>query len=212
MKQLVLATGLFILALGANAALFHHGLGDEERIEGESRVELGGLELTVPRRFIRDRSQIAGGRLDRLDLAFAIADFSALPAPSAKAPRRPLPDRLTLTLTPLPRNGVDASGQLQTIYARFFTGETWVNAGGLIMRRFRPGTPYEDRQLYLGAGPRGAFIALCPVTGGSELCTATIRQGGLEAELRFDAAYLDQWRRLSEDAAAIVAALVVQRE
>ncbi|MCA0399730.1 MAG: hypothetical protein LCH38_02815 [Proteobacteria bacterium] len=211
MKQLAFATGLLALALGANAALFHHGLGEEEQVSGDAQVLLGDQVLSVPRRFIRDQAQMGGGRLDRLDLAVAIADFSPLPPPSAQAPRRPLPDRLTITLTPAARNGPDASTQLQAIHARFFTGETWTNVGGLIMRRFRPGTPYEDRQLYLGAGPRGPFIALCPVTAGSELCSASLRLGGIDAELRFDAAHLDQWRRLSDDSTAILAAMMARQ-
>lgn len=207
MKRLALALALFGCALGANAALVLHGDSASGSIGGTSRIDLGGHRLEVSRALIRDRSQMAGGRLDRLDLMVRIADFSPIPLPSAwHTPDEALPERLSIILT-ASGSEPDPAEMFQTVYARFLARETWTNPGGLIMRRFRPGTPYEDRELYIGAGGRRTFVALCPQDSQREIepCTATLRQGWVDAELRFDARHLPDWRRIIASAQTLIA-------
>ena len=99
----------------------------------------------------------------------------------------------------------------QTIYARFLTPETMPHPGGLAMRRFRPGTPYEDRELYIGAGGRQPFLALCPrepQLREIEPCTTLMRRDGMDAELRFNARHLADWRRIAAEATGLLAGLM----
>lgn len=197
MIRILLALGLFCLALGANAALYLRTGGTAPAPSGDTRITLGETEISVPRSFIRDPAQIAGGRLDRLDMAVNIADFSALPPPSTTKPFAIPPDRLTVLLGSA-QGQTGPAEQFQLLYARFLSKETWSNPGGLVMRRFRAGTPYEDREIYLGAGGSRLFIAICPreQQAGIEPCVTQIRVDGLDAELRFDARHLPDWRRI----------------
>lgn len=209
MKRLVLALALLGTALGANAALFLRTDGSAETVAGTVSVTLASAQLTVPRALIRDRGQMAGGRLERLDLAVTVADFAPVPQPSAREPNRPMPEHLALMLTATHAANPDAMDLFQTVYARFLGREAWSNPGGLVMRRFRQGTPYEDRELYIGAGGRRIFIALCPQDAHREIepCTALLRQHGLDAEVRFNAHHLPEWRRIAASSLALMASL-----
>ena len=211
MMRILVALSLLLVALGANAALYFRESLEPAPLTGTSKITLAGqskqsgLPITVPKALIRDRTHVAGGRLERLDLAVAIADFSPLPQPSPRRPDARLPDRLALILTAATGTAGPAD-QFQTLYARFLTGETWSNPGGLIMRRFKTGTPYEDREIYIGAGTGRLFIALCPreAIKGIEPCTANLRQDGVDIELRFDARYLPDWRRFTGETTRLI--------
>ncbi|MCZ8187989.1 MAG: hypothetical protein O9308_16565 [Beijerinckiaceae bacterium] len=210
MNRLILALALFGMALGANAALLMRAGPGAAPALGTARVELGRIALAVPQALIREKVQMAGGRLDRLDLAVGIQTFEPLPQPSAEDPFRPMPERLTLILT-ASRGEPVAAELFHTVYARFLARETWTNPGGLVMRRFRQGTPYEDRELYLGVGGRKPFVALCPIDAHREMepCLTRIRVGELDAELRFNARHLPEWRRILQEASLLVEGLPV---
>jgi hypothetical protein len=213
MKRLILALTLFGTALGANAALYLRAEKDAESPVGASEILLAGRKLTVPRALIRDRAQMAGGRLDRLDLVMTIEDFAPIPQPSPRGPERPMPERLTMILTPS-GTGPDSATLFQTIYARFLSGATIQDPAGLTMRRFRPGSPYEDRELFIGAGGRQPFIALCPRDPDAreiEPCTTLLRKDGLDIELRLKARHLAEWRRITAAALELVAQLASPR-
>ena len=124
MKRLVLALSLFGTALGANAALFLRAEPDAGLPRGTSQVTLGSRILEVPRALIRDRAQMAGGRLDRLDLSVHAHDFTPLVQPSAKNPDLPAPERLSIILT-ANGGGADPTELFQTVYARFLSREAW---------------------------------------------------------------------------------------
>lgn len=210
---MLIALALFGTALGANATLLLRGPSGPAMPQGQARIELSRFSLTVPQALIRDRTQMAGGRLDRLDIAVNITNFQALPPPSAEDPYRPMPDRLTVILS-AHRGDPVAADLFQTVYARFLSRETWSNPGNLVMRRFRQGTPYEDRELYLGVGARRPFVALCPIDAHRETepCVTSFRVGDLEAELRFHARHLPEWRRIMQDTAGLVEGLLEPAE
>jgi hypothetical protein len=92
------------------------------------------------------------------------------------------------------------------VYARFLSGETAPAPAGLMVRRFREKTPYEDRELYLGVGTGKTFVALCPLPEAhdKEPCTTTFRFTGIDMELRFAPSRLGQWRKITEHAFALM--------
>lgn len=213
MKQVVLALGFLGVALGANAALLMRKETTREEFAGSSRVFIGGRSLDIPRTLFRDRAQMAGGRLDRLDLAVSPFDFSPVPPPSAKVAQDLVPDSIVLSVTPK-GDAPDPTDMFQNVYARFFSRENWSNPGGLVMRRFRAGTPYEDREIYIGAGGAKLFVALCPVDVAAreiEPCTATVRQDGFDIEMRFHARHLPDWRRLTNATVKLAGVILAAR-
>lgn len=213
MKQVVLALGFLGVALGANAALLMRKETTREEFAGSSRVFIGGRHLDIPRALFRDRAQMAGGRLDRLDLAVSPFDFSPVPPPSAKVAKDLVPDSVVLSVTPK-GDAPDPTDMFQNVYARFFSRENWSNPGGLVMRRFRAGTPYEDREIYIGAGGQKLFVALCPVDltiREIEPCSAMVRQGEFDIEMRFNARHLPDWRRLTSATLKLAGAVLVPR-
>lgn len=213
MKQVVLALGFLVIAIGANAALLMRKETTREEFAGSSRVSLGGHTLEIPRSLFRNREQMAGGRLDRLDLAVSPFDFSPVPPPSPKSAQDLPPDSVTLAITPK-ADAPDPAEMFQNVYARFFSRENWSNPGGLVMRRFRAGTPYEDREIYIGAGGARLFVALCPVDialRDIEPCSATLRQDGFDIEMRFHARHLPDWRRLTNATLKLASVILTSR-
>ncbi|MBN8534571.1 MAG: hypothetical protein J0L51_10835 [Rhizobiales bacterium] len=206
----IFALGLLGLAFAANATLLLREPSKPQAPSGTAEIDLSGLPLKVSRALILDPAQRGGGRLLRLDLALDRRTFEPLPPPSLTQDGASTPQKLHLVLT---NPGLQAppADQLQQLYARFLLAETQNTPTGLMLRRFRPGTPYEDRELFIGAGQFGGglgrlFIALCPKSGilDIEPCTAKLRHEGVDIELRFPAQALSDWRRIATEAFRIV--------
>lgn len=207
------AVGLLGLAFAANATLLLREPSPPQIPQGMADIDLSGLPLKVPRALILDPAQHGGGRLLRLDLALQRETFEPLPPPSLQPHAVSHLGKLHLVLS---NPGIQAPpvDQLQQIYARFLMPETHNTPSGLVLRRFRPGTPYEDRELFIGAGQFGGglgrlFIALCPKAGARDIeaCSAKLRQDGVEIEMRFTADALRDWRRIGTEALRLVSAM-----
>lgn len=207
------AVGLLGLAFAANATLLLREPAKPLAPIGTAEIDLGGLPLKVSRALILDPAQHGGGRLLRLDLAVERSSFEPLPQPSLMRDGTSQPEKLHLVLT---NPGLQAppADQLQQLYARFLQPETHNTTNGLVLRRFRPGTPYEDRELFIGAGQFGGglgrlFIALCPRGGMRDIepCTVKLRHEGVDIELRFPAQALADWRRIGTEALRLVGAM-----
>ncbi|PPD14655.1 MAG: hypothetical protein CTY25_09975 [Methylobacterium sp.] len=206
----LLATGLLGLAVAANAALLLRAPAPPGPPTGDVQIDLAGLPLVVPRALIAEPAQQGGGRLARLDLRMERVTYQPLALNLPRKAGEPAPEWLHLVLTnPGPK--APPAEQLQQIYARFLAPETTQMHGGLVMRRFRAGTPYEDRELFIGAGALGGvggrlFIALCPRSAEPDVepCITRLRQDGIEAELRFPARALGEWRRMGTETLQII--------
>ena len=202
MMRLITASLVLLIALGANAALYLRQPASPAPPTGHVTLTLGTTTLDVPRRLLREPEATRPGAVERVELVAAIADFAPLPSPSPLNPEDKLPDAITIIIT---AQTAGAAEPFQALYARFLSGETRPMQGGLVLRRFRTGTPFEDRDLFIGAGSR-LFVALCAKdaekTG--EPCLATLRQNGLELQLRFGAKYLSSWRRITQEAMRLV--------
>jgi len=206
MIRIIAASFVLLIALGANAALYFRDVREPQPQNGAASVDIGGISLDVPRLLMRDAAQFAGGRLERVDIALTLPDFAPLPPPSPRKPNAVLPPHLSLII----RSAMgmpSASQQFQALYARFLARETEAVSNGLVKRRFRKETPYDDRVLYIGAGTGTLFIVLCPAGAGEmvEPCITRLKAEGLDLELRFPVAFLDDWRRISSEATRRVA-------
>jgi hypothetical protein len=206
----LLATGLLGLAVAANAALLLRPPASTSPPKGEVKIDLAGLPLSASRALIAEPAQQAGGRLARLDLQLDRVEYRPLPQAIPRKGGQPALETLHIVLSnPGPK--APPADHLQQVHARFLAPETVQAMGGLVMRRFRAGTPYEDRELYIGAGAMGGgigrlFIALCPKANRQDVepCIARLRQDGVEAELRFPARALPEWRRMGTETLQLI--------
>jgi hypothetical protein len=201
MMRFLIALSLLCLALGANGLVYLQGRGEAAPIaDAPARVMIANETLNIPREMLRDPAALSGARTSRLDFAVAIADFSPLPAPDPKNPDAPLPDRLMFSILSVSAGSSSPIHDVQALYARFFDTAPSMGQDGLVTRRFRAGTPYEDQVLQIGATASGPFVILCPKNPlpGAQTCTGRMRVEPLDFELRFPAAYLPHWRQMVE--------------
>ncbi len=154
---------------------------------------IGATPVRIPGAYLRpdDQAQTFG----EANLIVAWPSFKPpLPAADSDA------ERIFLTLAPADPDKVERNVSL---YARFFEGEGWSNPGGLIMRRFRTGSPYQDEELYFAPPEGEAFLARCPKQGssmdiGQQNCIWLFRAHGIDIQVRFSATLLPQWTRLND--------------
>jgi hypothetical protein len=136
-----IVVGLLGLAFAANATLLLREPNKLRPPEGVAEIDLAGLPLKVSRALIVDPAQHGGGRLIRLDLALNRESFEPMPLPSPVRSGVKQAEKLHLVLTN-PGFQAPPADQLQQLYARFLLPETLATTSGLVLRRFRPGTPY----------------------------------------------------------------------
>ncbi len=103
-----------------------------------------------------------------------------------------------VTIAPFDKTA-DAALQLQT-FSRFLAPTAWSNPGGLVVRSFSKGSPYENDELYLALPDGRDFAARCPIAQSSsqpeEQCRATIRHRGMDVALRFPREILTEWESM----------------
>jgi hypothetical protein len=160
-----------------------------------SMLKVGTVHLLVPAGFLRPGD--ADGVTDDADLIAAWPSFSPPTAP------RPGESETLLFLHLAPAAGDDPAERPMALYARFFADEHWSNPGGLLLRRFRPDSPYGGEELYYSPPDGESFSARCPRRGsvadiGQATCLWSFRQDGLDIQARFPASLLPRWTQLRD--------------
>jgi hypothetical protein len=184
---LKLAVAIVMLGLGGTGlALFATRHNPDAGTELQaSRV--GDVVLAIPENLTGADSD--DGRL--VGMARLRLDWPSL-GPVTPETRR----RLLITLSP-PDKVNEPATQLST-YARFLTPTVWSNPGGLVVRGFRKGSPYEGDELYVSVPDGRGFAARCPVeTAQSSLdepCRVTFRHRGVDVNIRFPRAIVSDWQ------------------
>ena len=175
-------------------------------------ANIGDTRFAFAPAYARDEATAAGGFQDRLAFVAVIPDFS----PPPRAARALAPKALTererdnVFITVSSRDdGVDPADRPMQLYARFLEAETAAGPGGLVMRRFEQGSPYDLEQLYVAPPDGRDFFARCPKPASddlasAELCFFVFRVDGLDVELRFPPAQLENWETLNEGARAFL--------
>jgi hypothetical protein len=207
-----LAVGVAALALLlAGAGLFWRF---ERRDEAPAVREaiVGATRFTLLSGYFRPASQ-GGGRLDRLDLAAFFPDF----APAGEAGdidgKTDLAERFQklvfVTIRPADSD-LDPAERPSKLYARFLETDQWSHPGGLVASAFQAGSPFEGQELYFVAPEGRAFAARCgrpdPARKTPNSCTYDFRLDNLDVELRFSAALLSEWEKLSAGARGLIEA------
>lgn len=156
----------------------------------------GSLRLVVPSTYARGGA--AGG--NRINLVLRHPDMSA----AVTAP----PDAQNLVFVSImPSDGeMDPAQRVQDLYGRFLEPDTWQNPGGLLLRRFQAGSPYDDEELYIAPPDGRDFNARCrkKVRGldrqselVGEACLWRFRREGADIQVRFAPEMLPDWEALS---------------
>ena len=177
-------------------------------------AQISGNSLRIDADYLRLADQRNGGELDHVDLVARFPDF--LPArqtSGARAARDTEEVRQVVVTLSAPDDSVDPAERPAKLYARFLAPDVWSHPGGLVMRRFETGTPYDNEELYLAPPEGRAFSARCmrpaqPPDGLPDSCIADLRQSGFDVRFRFPPELLPEWQALSDGVRGLVRSLM----
>jgi hypothetical protein len=189
------------------------------RLAGETLIRLGEISLRVDPAFLLRPEDQRGGPMAEALLGF---DARSLGPPE---PARPLapglahanPDLVRLTLTARDAK-LSPTERTERLYMRHLEPDSEASVAGLSLRRFAPGSPYEQEDLHFTPPDGALFAARCERTRagtrGDEthtpVCIADLRVEGLDARLEFKLRWLEDWETLArvarEAASAAMAA------
>jgi hypothetical protein len=217
--DLTVITGLFALLILA-AALAWWGyviITDRRPRAGQVDVIIGSTKsgsaltshqtservLSVPNAWLRDPARATGRRVDRLDLVVPLM-LSETHDESPKTPLGPM-ERVILMRVMHADESVPPEERASQLHSRFLTSDVWTNPGGLILRSFSPGSPYEGEELYLAPPDGRDFSARCPKTEqrgaiGAGLCIWEFRTAGMDVLVSFSPARLTDWQGIAATA------------
>lgn len=200
---------LFILFAAITGMIARRIYVDQNAARGFASLYVGGQIVTVDRAMIRNPDLRDGGAVNRLDLVLTWPDFrpagAQLHDPDRDLVFVAIEDATVRTKSP---DDIDPADRPNALYSRFLEQEAWSNPGGLVMRRFKAGTPYEGEELYVSSPDERVFSARCPKAGSSsapdDLCLWQTRINGLEVHVRFAARYLTRWTSLAEGVRSLI--------
>jgi hypothetical protein len=204
--KFLIASALFVIALALGAALLL--VAREEAPEAAIQAELAGSQFRYARAYARDEATGVGGLAEKLSFIVSFPTFAPLKSKSDGGP-------MTVTLTVTSRDdGLDPGDRPAKLYARFLTPETLEGPGGLVLRHFEQGAPYDSEELFIAPPDGREFFARCPKpeTGApGEGCISIFREGNLDVELRYAPTLLEHWDTLYEGAHVLLARMTSTR-
>jgi hypothetical protein len=181
-----------------------------------ARVEadIADRHFSYKRAYARDPATATGGLADRLAFAASFPGFAPLPPANASLSSRALAERrqrTVLVTVSIADDDMDPIDRPARLYSRFLEGDAAPGPGGLVVRRFEPGSPYQLEELFLAPDGR-SFFARCPKQEPSsdaalDLCLSVFRTKSLDVELRFAQSLLEHWETLIEEARRFIAAI-----
>jgi hypothetical protein len=190
-----------VMGLGINA--FRGGRMVPGAVE-KVPVTINNLRLTVPMDFFRGGAPSRTGTSERIDLLTLFPEMNAAGIPPATTTALTAQDPRRLVFVAILRgDGVlDPSERPQELYGRFLQPDTWQNPGGLLLRRFEAGSPYEDEELFIAPPDGRVFAARCRKPGKGaesigEACLWRFRQAGADVQVRFSVDLLPQWEAMA---------------
>ena len=206
----VILVALVLAAVGFGLPYFYArgGSAAGERIE----ASVAGVRLNFESAMARFAGELHGGAVDAIDLAALFPEFSPAGVIDGLTPTSDLivrHERTVFITVTAAGNGLDPSERTAKLYARFLEPEEWSHPGGLTMRRFMPGSPFEGEDLYLTPPEGKVFSARCMRPAASpdglpDACLHDFRLGALNVQLRFSPARLADWESLTQGARALV--------
>jgi hypothetical protein len=175
-------------------------------------ISVGGLVFNVPPAAIRMPLQRRAGTQNRLDLVF-LWPALAPPDPAAKpvaSEAVPAIDRLFVTIT-APDDTLGPAERIRTIYPRYFDFGRFAGPDGLLVIRFRDGTPYQAEDLFYDPAAPERFVVRCSRPGAGPtpgICLLERRfADAADVTVRFPRDWLVDWRQVSAGIEKLLASL-----
>jgi hypothetical protein len=166
-------------------------------------ITIGGYVFNVPPAAIRVALQRHAGPQERIDLAFLWPELIP-PDPTVKPALRQEPltfDRLFISLAGF-SGALSTVERFRQIYPRYFADGQFAGPDGLIVKRFRDGTPYQGDDLFYDPTMQDPFMARCSRPGAGEtpgICLVEQRiAGAVDVTVRFPRDWLIEWRTLAK--------------
>jgi len=210
---LALAMGTSLAVLAATLALVLRWPGPSSAPDAPSLpISVGGLVFNVPPAAIRLPLQRRAGAQGRLDLVFlwpalVPPDPAAKPAASEEVPAL---DRLFVTIAALD-DTLGPVERIKSIYPRYFDFGRFAGPDGLLVIRFRDGTPYQAEDLFYDPAAPERFVVRCSRPGAGPtpgICLLERRLAeAADITVRFPRDWLVDWRRLSAGIDRLIASL-----
>jgi hypothetical protein len=174
-------------------------------------ISVAGVVFNIPPAAIRNPIARKPGTHERIDLVYLWPslnppDPAFKPEPSAS----PLaPDRIFMTIA-ASEGMLPPAERVKTIYPRYLEASARTGPGGLALRAFREGSPYQGEELLYDPQDAGRFLVRCTRNGpGATLgiCLYERRIGGTDVTLRFPHDWLDDWRNVASGLERVIASL-----
>lgn len=160
-------------------------------------VTVGRDRLSIPANMFRFTDQRRGGPQARVDLFLKLPDLTGWHEADADAFNEVGPQSPIVFVALTPREGMrDPAQRFVEVYQRFVEGPAVDGPDGLVGRRLRVGSGYDDETIYVENG-RGPYTARCfAETGGAPpTCLMEFWAGrDLVAQARFRKHWLEHWR------------------
>ena len=175
-------------------------------------ISIGGLVFNIPPAAIRVPLQRRAGAQGRVDLAFLWPQLSP-PDPNTKpaaAEEFPALDRIFVTIVRAD-DSLPPPDRIKNIYPRYFDFGRFAGPEGLLVVRFRDGTPYQGEDLFYDPNQPEGFVARCsrPSAGPTPGICLWERRLADAADLtvRFPRDWLGDWRQVAANIERLIFAL-----
>jgi len=159
-------------------------------------ITVNGVNFNIPPAAIRNKMQRKPGTQERVDLMFRWPSLEP-PDPAVKAgpvTSAKTIDRVFLTIANY-GNTLPLIERFKTIYPRYLEPSITTDPGGLSVRPFRDGTPYQGEELNYDSGASG-FLVRCTRNGAGAtlgMCLYDRRIGAADITIRFPRDWLEDW-------------------
>lgn len=172
-------------------------------------ITVAGVTFSIPPAAIRQSVQRRPGTQERVDLAFL---WPSLDPPDTRKKPEPATsadgvDRVFMTIAATD-TALPPAERVKTIYPRYLDTRVTRGPGGLAVRAFREGTPYQGEELIYDEG--GTLLVRCTHNGkGGALgiCLHDRRIGQADLTIRFPRDWLEDWPSVAQGLERLLASL-----
>ncbi|MGE0566078.1 MAG: hypothetical protein AB7O50_16375 [Pseudolabrys sp.] len=211
MPALVFLTATVVAGIYVAYVLWPRWPGTPVTLDAPSMpVTIGGETFNIEPAAIRQPIQRKPGTQDRVDLTYrwpSLVPPDPAQKPSVQNPVTPN-DWLFITIA-IQDGALPPRERAKTIYPRYLADTAAAGPGGIAVRAFRDGTPYQGEDFVYDPDAPDHFFARCTRTGvgNSGMCLYDRRIGGAQVTVRFPRDWLADWQTTAHGIDRVLARL-----